>query len=35
VTRLEGELIVDEVARMLGAEEDDETARRHAAALLG
>jgi DNA repair protein RecN (Recombination protein N) len=35
VTRLDGELIVDEVARMLGAEEDDETARRHAAALLG
>jgi len=35
VTRLEGELIVDEVARMLGAEADDETARRHAATLLG
>ena len=35
ITRLEGEQIVDEVARMLGGDEGDETARRHAAALLG
>jgi DNA repair protein RecN (Recombination protein N) len=35
VTLLEGEQIVDEVARMLGAERGDETARRHAATLLG
>jgi DNA repair protein RecN (Recombination protein N) len=35
VSRLEGEEIVDEVARMLGAEEGDDTARRHAAAMLG
>jgi DNA repair protein RecN (Recombination protein N) len=35
VALLEGEQIVDEVARMLGAERGDETARRHAATLLG
>ena len=35
VVRLgEGE-VVDEVARMLGGDEGDEAARRHAAAMLG
>jgi DNA repair protein RecN (Recombination protein N) len=35
VTRLEGDEVVDEVARMLGGGEGDESARRHAEALLG
>ena len=32
---LEGDAIVEEVARMLGGLEGDETALRHAAAMLG
>ncbi len=35
VARLEGDAIVEEVARMLGGLEGDETALRHAAAMLG
>jgi DNA repair protein RecN (Recombination protein N) len=35
VARLEGDAIVEEVARMLGGLEGDETALRHAAAILG
>jgi len=35
VTRLDGDEVVDEVARMLGGGEGDESARRHAEALLG
>jgi DNA repair protein RecN (Recombination protein N) len=35
ITRLEGDEVVDELARMLGGGPKDETARRHAAALRG
>ena len=35
VTLLEGDEIVEEVARMLGGQEGDETALRHAASLIG
>jgi DNA repair protein RecN (Recombination protein N) len=35
VELLRGDEVVDELARMLGAEEGDETARRHAASLRG
>ena len=34
VVQLRGDEIVDEVARMLGGDHDDESARRHAEALL-
>jgi len=35
VELLQGDEVVDELARMLGADSDDETARRHAASLRG
>ena len=35
VRRLREGEVVDEIARMLGGDQDDEEARRHAAAMLG